>query len=125
MTPAENPVETERKRELVRLAKKAIALPMPVAMPATTVSPIAIQRLSIYALPAKSRIGFLLNLPSLDGRGYKGRVNRYHPHLIPPPSRGRRNNENSRRVQYCKLHRKFHTALIQSSGPGCNPEAAC
>ncbi len=44
MTPAENPVEMERKRWLVCLAMKAMTLPMPVAIPAKSVNPKAIQK---------------------------------------------------------------------------------
>ena len=44
MTPAEKPVEMERKRWLVCLAMKAMTLPMPVAKPAKSVSPKAIQK---------------------------------------------------------------------------------
>jgi len=44
MTPAEKPVEMERKRWLVCLAMKAMTLPMPVAIPAKSVSPKAIQK---------------------------------------------------------------------------------
>lgn len=38
MTPAERPSEKERNRVLVFFAKKAIALPMPVAHPANRLS---------------------------------------------------------------------------------------
>ena len=38
MTPAESPSAAERKRRLVRLAKKAIKLPSPVDKPARRVS---------------------------------------------------------------------------------------
>jgi hypothetical protein len=39
MTPAENPVATDRSLRFVRFAKNAIALPSPVDSPAATVSP--------------------------------------------------------------------------------------
>jgi len=44
ITPAEKPVARERKRVFVLLAAKAMTLPTPVAMPAKTVSPRAIQK---------------------------------------------------------------------------------
>ena len=44
MTPAEKPVEMERKRWLVCLAMKAMTLPIPVAIPAKSVNPKAIQK---------------------------------------------------------------------------------
>ncbi len=43
MTPAEKPVEIDRNRKLVRSAKKAKTLPIPVARPANNVSPNANQ----------------------------------------------------------------------------------
>jgi hypothetical protein len=39
MTPAENPRDVERNLVFVRFAKKAIALPIPVASPANRVIP--------------------------------------------------------------------------------------
>jgi hypothetical protein len=39
MTPAENPVATDRSRRFVRFAKNAIVLPIPVDSPAATVNP--------------------------------------------------------------------------------------
>ena len=39
MTPAESPSEAERKRVSVRVAKKAMRLPIPVERPAIMVSP--------------------------------------------------------------------------------------
>ena len=43
MTPAESPVQTERKRVLARGAKKAMAAPSPVESPARRVSVKAIR----------------------------------------------------------------------------------
>jgi hypothetical protein len=55
MTPAENPVATERSLRFVRFAKNAIALPTPVDSPAAIVRPNAIPTLLACVHPSRAR----------------------------------------------------------------------